>query len=167
MLKDKIKKCLDEGKRGGERHQGLIKIKPNSDRANEHVRKALRNFEAITDFRNTGHSDWSASAAFYTLYHGLLAILAKKGYESRNQSCTFAMIESLLEEKKLKELTIKDVREIFDKDITENLEHSTTFLDMRERMQYSILTQLQEEEFKMLKERARLLLGKIRLELEN
>ncbi|MBS3138331.1 HEPN domain-containing protein [Candidatus Woesearchaeota archaeon] len=151
MLNEKIEKCLKEGKRGGERHQGLVQIKPHSHRAEEHLRKALQNFEAITDFRNTGHSDWSASAAFYALYHGLLAILVNAGYESRNQSCTFAMIENLIEEGKLKELTITDIREIFDKDVTKNLEHSTTFLDMRERMQYSILTQFQEEEFQMLK----------------
>ena len=76
-VNDKLKKCLDEGVIGGERHQGLRKIKPSQKLAEEHVAKMLKNFKAITDFHDSDHSDWSASAAFYAIYHGLLAILAQ------------------------------------------------------------------------------------------
>jgi len=130
------------------------------------MRKALRNFEAMSVFHDTGFSDWSASASFYTLYHGLLALLVKHGYESRNQSCTFAMIENLIIREKITELTTIDVLQIFDKDITEDIEHSATILDVRERMQYSTETQLREEEFVHLKEQTSILLGKIRREVE-
>ena len=164
---NKLTKCLDEGKKGGERHQGLRKTNPSKEEAGGHLAKALHNFQAMTDFHELQYSDWAASAAFYTLYHGLLAILAKQGYESRNQSCTFALVEHLIAKGEVKHLTAADVKEIFDKETTENLEHSTKILDIRERMQYSTQTSLAEEEFKFLKARTKELLDKIRLELEN
>ncbi|MEK6960903.1 MAG: HEPN domain-containing protein [Nanoarchaeota archaeon] len=163
---DKLKKCLDEGARGGDRHQGLRRISPNQKLADAHVEKMLKNFQAITDFHDSGHSDWSASAAFYTLYHGLLAILAQRGYESRNQSCTFALIEALITKGEIKLLTIDDSKEIFDKDVSKDLAHSEKILDIRETMQYSTKTRLEEEEFQELKQRTRQLMEKIRQELE-
>ncbi|MBI2144240.1 hypothetical protein HYU17_03770 [Candidatus Woesearchaeota archaeon] len=123
--KDKLEKCLDEGKKGGERHQGLKETKPGKEAASEHLAKALHNFQAITDFHGLHYSNWAASAAFYTLYHGLLAILAQHGYESRNQSCTFALVEDLIAKGEVKALANADVKEISDRETTENLEHST------------------------------------------
>ncbi len=165
-MQDKLKKCFDEGKRGGERHKGLRKITLNDKEAKSHIIKALHNFSAITDFYNMGYSDWSASAAFYTLYHGLLAILAQKGYESRNQSCTFALVEEMIANGEIKHLTIEEIREIYDRDVTEDIAHSSKMLDIREQMQYSTSTSLKEEEFDALKKRTKELLDKIRLEVE-
>lgn len=167
MPQDKLKKCFDEGKKAGERHNGLRKIPPNNEIAQEHMAKALHNFKAMSSFRNTGFSDWSASSAFYALYHGLLAILSKKGFESRNQSCTFALVEDFIRKGELEHLTISDIREIFDKNIADDLAHSSKILDIREKMQYSTKTQLADEEFQFLKKRTRELLDKIRIELEN
>src|SRR3989338_273070 len=120
---EKIKKCLKEGERG-KRHQGLRKTRPSSGVAQEHVAKAIHNLEAMTAFHDLKYSDWSASAAFYSLYHCILALLAQRGYESRNQSCTFAMIEGLISNGSIKEFTLADLKEIFDRDVTEDLEHS-------------------------------------------
>ncbi|OGJ19936.1 hypothetical protein A3K73_03170 [Candidatus Pacearchaeota archaeon RBG_13_36_9] len=80
-----------------------------------------------------GYSDWSASAAFYSLYHCLLALLVKFGYQSRNQSCTFAFVEELINAKKIS-ISLEDLRSIFDKDVEENLAHSEKILDIRENM---------------------------------
>ncbi len=163
---DKLKRCLDEGVRGGERHQGLRKIKPNQKLANEHLVKMLKNFNAIAVFHDNGYSDWSASAAFYALYHGLLAILAQRGYESRNQSCTFALIEDLITKGDIKIINLADSKEIFDKDVSRDLEQSEKILDIREVMQYSTKTSLEEEEFQELKQKTKQLMDKIRQELE-
>ena len=116
-------------------------------------------------FKKEGFSDWSDSASFYCLYHSLLAVLAKHGFESRNQSCTFAFIEKLIEQMDIY-LTKEELKEIFDKDISENLEHSNKILDIRENMQYSIKTTLEEEEFSELKERTKVLFDKIRKNIE-
>ena len=165
-INEKLKKCFVEGKKGSERHQGLKKIKLDHEAVQSHLVKAIHNFEAMTAFHGLRYSDWSASAAVYALYHGLLAILTKHGFESRNQSCTFTLIEDLIAKEKIKNITFKDVKEIFDKNITADLAHSSKILDLRERMQYSTKTTLAEEEFQLLKKRTKELFDKIRLEIE-
>lgn len=161
---DKIKSCLTEGARGA-KHKGLRKIAPSRELMNGHIKKAIHNFNAIDLFSKFNYSDWSASAAFYCLYHGLLALIAKKGFESRNQRCTFALIEQMIIDKEIS-LSKDELKEIFDKDVTENLEQSSKILDMREHMQYSIKTSLEKQELEFLKERTKYLFDKIRRDVE-
>src|SRR3989338_11297305 len=99
-----VKYCLNKAKKeitGGKKHRGLVDIKPDISKAGLHIEKAEHNFNAISYFDEGGFSDWSVSAAFYTIYHCFLAILAKHGYESRNQDCTMAAIQFLKEESKI------------------------------------------------------------------
>lgn len=161
-MKDKIKRCLKEGEKG-ERHKGLRKIERSEELAKKHLDKAIHNFKAMVSFQKTGFSDWSASASFYCLYHCLLALLAKEGYESRNQSCTFALIEEIIDKY---EITSEDLKEIFDKDATEDLQHSSKILDIRENVQYSVKTALEDEEFIELKERTKKIFDKLRKDIE-
>lgn len=165
-LNKKLKKCLKEGGSGGERHKGLRKINPNKELSLNHLNKALHNFKAMNFFHKNSFSDWSASAAFYCLYHCLLGILAKNGYESRNQSCTFTLIENLINKNIVKEITNKDLKEIFESNVTESLKHSTKILDIRENMQYSAKTSMEDDVFIKLKERTKLLFEKLRKEIE-
>src|SRR3989344_7641247 len=148
-LKDKLSKCFKEGESGGERHKGLRKIEANKELIEKHLEKAAHNLNAVTDFKSIGYSDWSASASFYALYHCLLALVLKFGYQSRNQSCAFAFVEDLINKGKVS-LNVNDLREIFDKDVTEDLAHSEKILDIRETMQYSFKTTLNNEEFNRL-----------------
>lgn len=100
---NKAKKEIEECKKMGKRikHRGLLKIKPDITEAKKHINKAVHNLNAITDFKNIGYSDWSISAGFYCIYQCFLAIAIKFGYESRNQTCTLALIENLKEEGKI------------------------------------------------------------------
>ncbi len=159
----KIKKCIQEGERGGERHKGLRKIAPDMEKITKHIDKAIHNFKAMTFFKEHGYSDWSVSAGFYALYHLLLAILAKEGYESRNQSCTFAFIEKMIEEGKLS-IAMEELKEIYDTDI--DLGQSDTIIDLRERYQYLTKTQMEEQEFNALKSRVKYLFDKLRNDIE-
>ena len=161
-MKDKIKRCLKEGEKG-ERHKGLRKIEKSEELAKQHLDKAIHNFKAMISFQKTGFSDWSASASFYCLYHCLLALLAKEGYESRNQSCTFALIQDFIDKY---EITLEDLKEIFDKDATEDLQHSSKIMDIRENVQYSVKTALEDEEFIELKERTKKIFDKLRKDIE-
>ena len=161
-MKDKIKACLKEGEKG-ERHKGLRKIEKSEELAKQHLDKAIHNFKAMISFQKTGFSDWSASASFYCLYHCLLALLAKEGYESRNQSCTFALIEDFIDKY---EINLEDLKEIFDKDVTEDLQHSSKILDIRENMQYSVKTALEDKEFIELKEMTKKIFYKLRKDIE-
>lgn len=163
-LKNKIAQCIKEGEKG-ERHKGLKKIQPDRDLIDKHLKKAIHNLNAVVDFKNMGYSDWSASASFYALYHCLLALLIKFGHQSRNQSCTFAFIEDLINKEKVS-LRLEELKEIFDKDIGEDLAHSEKILDIRETMQYSFKTSLNDEEFNRLVERTKVLFDKLRGEIE-
>lgn len=165
-VKEKLNKCFKEGGKGGGRHKGLKKIEISEDNVAGHINKAVRNFHAITAFKEIGYSDWSASAAFYSLYHLLLAILTKYGFESRNQSCTFAFVEDLIDKGKIS-LTKNDLKEIFDKKVKEDLEHSNKILDLRESWQYSTKTTFEDKEFDEMKNRVKRLFDKLRKEIEN
>lgn len=99
-----VKFCLDKAKKAlqeGRKHAGLVEVVPDLNKAATHIRKAEHNFKAISAFAQIGFSDWSVSAAFYTTYHCFLAILAKYGYESRNQECTVSAIKYLKEQGKI------------------------------------------------------------------
>ena len=82
-------------------HRGLIKIKPNLNIAREHIKKAEHYLLASDYLKKGNFSDISASTIFYSVYHCLLAIATKLGYESGNQDCTFALIYNLIEDKKI------------------------------------------------------------------
>ena len=92
--------------------------------------------------------------------------MAKKGFESRNQSCTFALIEDLINKGEIKEINSDELKEIFESDILESLEHSTKILDIREQAQYSIRTSMEDDLFNELKERTKMLFETLRKELE-
>lgn len=134
---NKAKKELQEGKK----HRGLIEIKPSKEKAAAHIEKAEHNFKAIVYFNAGGYSDWSVSAAFYTLYHCFLAILAKYGYESRNQECTLSVIQQLQEEKKVEvdEKFLEAFR--IHGEVKEKHEH--TIIELREDYQYGIKKEIE------------------------
>ena len=163
-IKNKLNSCFKEGEKG-ERHKGLRQIAISPEIISGHIKKAIHNFNAMDIFKRDGYSDWSASASFYALYHLLLALIAKKGFESRNQNCTFALIEDMINKKEIS-LTKEELNEIFDKDVTEDLQHSNKILDIRENMQYSTKTSIENDAFNKLKERTVVLIEKFRREIE-
>lgn len=94
--------CLEKGNIGGRKHRGLRRIKPDIQEAEKHIQKALHNLKAV-DYNIKGDfGDWAVSAAFYAMYHSLLAILFKLGYDSRNQECTINAIDHFIKTSKIK-----------------------------------------------------------------
>lgn len=164
MSAKKLKDCFKEGENGLARHRGLRKVHDNLVMV--HLKKAEHNFKAITAFAKVGFSDWSASATFYCLYHCLLALVNKFGYESRNQNCTFVFIESLIDEGKITEINKKEIKEIFDESVIEDLEHSSKIMDIRETMQYTTRTNMEKDSLENLKKRTKELFDKLRNEIE-
>lgn len=150
---NKFKWCLKKAEKElqhGSNHRGIIKIKPDLNLVEAHIKKSEHNLNAITDFKKIGYSDWSASAAFYCIYHSLLAIITKFGYESRNQECTFALIYYLIETEKIN-LDKELVQEIHLLNPEEKHE-SATIIEIREIEQYGIRLSLESETYnRMLK----------------
>jgi len=135
-----IEECKEHGKRL--KHRGLLKIKPNIDEAAKHVKKAEHNFNAISRFKEIGFSDWSIAAGFYCIYHCFLAIAVKFGYDSRNQTCTIALMELLKEEGKIS-VDQKFIEMLKEADIEEIQENKV--IEMRENYTYGIEISVEDE----------------------
>ena len=140
-----IKKAQKEKEQTG-RHRGLLQKGPDQKLAREHLAKAEENLKVAYYLKEGGHSGWSASAFFYCLYHCLLAIAAKFGYESGNQECTIALIEMLQEQGKI----------YLDSKFTDALNSSKqeevhlSIIKKREEFQYGIEKEMETADFKSL-----------------
>jgi uncharacterized protein (UPF0332 family) len=148
---NKVEWCLKKAKKELEtskKHRGLVKVKPSIEEAKKHIAKAEHNFKAALSFEKTGFSDWSVSAAFYTIYHCLLAIIIKFGYESRNQECTIALTESLKEEGKIS--LSQEILEAV-KAIDTEERHETNVISLRENFQYGTATSIEDKKLEELK----------------
>ncbi|MFH1072728.1 MAG: hypothetical protein V1743_04840 [Nanoarchaeota archaeon] len=157
----KVDWCLKKAKKEleqGIHHRGLVQIPPNPQLADAHIRKAEHNLNAITAFKRIGYSDWSAVAAFYSIYHCFLAIITKFGYESRNQECTFALINHLMETEKIS-LAADLVREVYKLQL-EQKQELPTIIEIREIEQYGISISLEEKLFERLLHIALEMLGR-------
>jgi len=99
--KDRLSWCLASAKR-------MREIKPNDNLSKEHIEKAKHNLKAA-DYNVQGHfDDWAVSQSYYAMYHSLLAILFKKGFESKNHECTISTVELLIETKEIN-LSMEDI----------------------------------------------------------
>jgi uncharacterized protein (UPF0332 family) len=156
--KRKVEWCIRKARKELEtssKHRGLIEAKPNLGEAKKHIAKAEHNLSAAIKFEKIGYSDWSVSAAFYTLYHCMLAIILKFGYESRNQECTTALIEYLIEQGKIS--LRKEIIEAM-KSIDSEERHEISAISLREDYQYGTETSIKDNRLDELKQICRLAL---------
>lgn len=161
--KNKIEWCLKKGEEQKEgKHRGLIKIKPNLEEARKHIEKA-EHYLGASDYLNQGnYSDISASTLFYSMYHCLLAIAQKFGYDSGNQECTFALIYNLIEEGKI---SIK--KELIEKISSFELKsEERTSIEIREIFQYGTSLSLDAKIYNEMILLAREVLSKTKKVLE-
>jgi len=141
---NKAKKEIEECKKLGKRpkHRGLLKANPDLDEAKKHLAKAEHNLEGITTFRKVGFSDWSMSAGFYCIYHCFLAIAAKFGYESANQTGTISLMR-FLKESNLIQLDEKFI-ELLEYEEMEDIKENSV-IDMREDYTYGVQIMVKDE----------------------
>ena len=157
--KNKVKWCLRKAERElkeSKVHKGLIKVNPNIEKSREHIKKAEHYLSATLYLKKGNFSDISASTIFYAAYHCLLAIAAKFGYESRNQECTFALINSLIEDKKIN----------FDKELLHKIssldvkDKEQTTIEIREQYQYGTNLTLKDDLYNELLELAKKIIAR-------
>ncbi|MBS3176695.1 HEPN domain-containing protein [Candidatus Woesearchaeota archaeon] len=147
--KNKVRWCLNKAekeKSQGGKHRGLIKTMPDKVLARQHLDKAEHNLTVFLANKKMGFYDWTISMAFYVMYHCCLAILAKQGYESRNQECTLALIGHFIEEKQLDE-DFKRYLEAFQSNVKKEEEQ---ILPMREKYQYTPVTEIDRQKVEEL-----------------
>jgi len=140
----KAQKEIEEYKKQGKKpkHRGIIQIKPKIDAAKKHLEKAQHNLQATEYLKKGKFADISASTIFYSMYHCFLAIALKFGYESRNQTCTIALIECLIEENKIN--LDKKFIELFKSEETDK-EKSGTAINIREEYTYGFGIDIRDE----------------------
>src|SRR3989338_9970942 len=99
----KAEKEIEECKRLNKKpkHRGLLKVDPDIEEARKHIGKAEHVLNATEYLIKGEYSDVSTGTLFYSMYHCFLAIAAKFGYESANQTCTISLMEYLKEEGKI------------------------------------------------------------------
>ena len=141
---NKALKEIEECKKLGKRikHRGLLKINSDIDEAGKHLAKAEHNLDGITRFKEIGFSDWSMSAGFYCIYHCFLAIAAKFGYESSNQTCTMSLMRFLKEDNKI-QLDEKFIELLKYEEMEEIKENS--IIELREDYTYGVQISVKDE----------------------
>lgn len=145
--KNKLQWCMNQAKKQlaeGKKHRGLVIVKHDEALAREYIRKAEHNLEFFLLSKEHGFYDWTISIGFYVMYHCCLAIIAKFGYESRNQECTLAAVESLIEEGKIE----KDFKRYVDA-ISPDLGEERV-IPMREKYQYTPIIAIDEQKVEEL-----------------
>ena len=138
-----IKWCLDKAKRElekGEIHKGLVKINPGEELALDYIAKAEHNLKAFLHNKKGGFYDWTISIGFYIMYHCCQAIITKFGFESRNQECTLAVIENLIEDNKLDEGFGRYLEAI--KSADKGKKEEEQIQKMREKYQYTTIIEI-------------------------
>ncbi len=166
--KNKVDWCLKKAEKElkeGKKHRGLLSIKPDIERAKKHIDKAEHYLKATDYLKRGNFSDISTSTVFYAMYHCLLAISAKFGYESRNQECTFALVANLIEDKK-----IEFEKELLDKiaslDIQKSEEDEKTSIEIREKYQYGTSLSIEDNLYNDLFELARNVISQAKVIIE-
>ena len=155
-MKNKVDWCLKKAEKEiaeGKKHRGLIEVNPSKEKARGYIRKAEHYLEAALLLEQK-FSDIGLSSIFYSMYHSMLAILVKFGFESRNQECTFALIYSLIEDNKI-DLKKEDVDRIA-------LMSDESVIGLREKYQYGVELSMNEEIYNDNFEFSKKILGKVK-----
>lgn len=143
QIDEHLKWCLKDPRR-------LIKTRPDLDLAQKHVKKSEHDYSTVQTLEKLKIYDWALNVGFYAIYHCFLALLAKYGYESRNQACTITVILTLINEKKL-ELDRDLVAQFDTLDIEKNIANPTV-RESRELSTYGVETSIDSQQLKKIKE---------------
>jgi len=142
---EKTKKQFEECKR----KKLILSVKPNEENIKGHIDKAKHYLQAM-DYNIQGDfKDVAVANAFYAMYHALLALLYKHGYEARAQECAINTAQYLIAEKKI-DLDIRYIDIIRRTDRSKGMDAKS----LREEFQYGIETSVQEAILKELKKNA-------------
>jgi len=115
------------------------------------------------DYNAKGNfEDWAVSQSYYAMYHALLAILFKKGFESKNHECTISTVEFLIEIKQIS-LSKEDLSFIR---TTEQMT-SKDAKSLREEFQYGTKTKVNKVLLTQLLQKSKEIVEKIELMLSD
>src|SRR3989344_3215728 len=141
QIENKFNDCL--------RKKLINKIEIDESEIKAHIIKAKHYLKAM-DYNIKGNfSDVAVSNAFYAMYHSLLALLLKLGYEAKNQECAINAVQYFIEKKRI----TLDIRYI---DIIRrtNENKPKDAKTLREEFQYGIETSVNRDVLNLIKNNA-------------
>ena len=141
QIENKFKDCL--------RKKLINKVNEDKTNIEGHISKAKHYLKAMDYNIKGGFSDVAVSNAFYAMYHSLLALLLRLGYEARNQECAINAIQYFIEIKKIN-LDIRYIDII--RRTSENKPKDAKTL--REEFQYGIETSVNRDILNLIKDNA-------------
>ncbi|MFH1828403.1 MAG: HEPN domain-containing protein [Nanoarchaeota archaeon] len=151
---NKAKKIIIKAfQREKRKERGLRTITPNDELAKAHIKKARHNLTVMNDLNDLGHTDWLVVVAYYAMYHGSTAILARIGLDSKDHATTTAVLEYFFSEyidnellKKFNEL--KEKKENLERLIIDDkfLNYLWSSKNLRETAQYGTSTFITKSE---------------------
>jgi len=149
--------CLIQGEKG-RKHKGMRKLeKIDLKESDLQIKKAVSDLQTMDYLYKGNKTDWVASAAFYAMYHSLLALLYKLGYESRNQECTINAIEYFIQQKVIS-LEHEHIDVIRSAQQRENKDAKS----LREEFQYGTKTSMEDKICKKSMENAKKFVDRIK-----
>ena len=141
--------CLNKAKKElekGQKHRGLIEVEPDNKLAMEHIGKAEHNLNFFMLAKEHGFYDWNITIGFYAMYHCCLAVISKFGYQSRNQECTLALVESMIDDEKIDENFKKYIESMK----SNTKEEEEKIMPMREKYQYTTIVDIDVQKVDVL-----------------
>ena len=148
--KNKVEWCLKKAERElkeSDKHRGLVRVEPSLEEAKSHITKAEHYLRATEYLKKGNFSDISTGTVFYAMYHCLLAIAVKFGYESENQECTFALMYSLIEDNKI-DFEEELLNKISSLEIKETDKKTT--IELRKKYQYGTELSIKDDLYNYL-----------------
>lgn len=124
-------------------------VKIDRSEIDAHINKAKHYLKAADYNIKGGFQDVAVSNAFYAMYHSLLALLLKLGYEARNQECAINAVQYFIETGKVN-LDIKYINLI--RRTNENKPKDVKTL--REEFQYGTKTSVDKQILDFIKSNA-------------
>jgi|SRR3989338_323293 len=144
--KNELEECVRLKKRP--KHRGLIKLEPNTQQAQNHLKKAEENLEFATSIDMSRYGYKIVESLFYCMYQCFLSIATRFGYESANQTCTISLIEYLKEQNQI-DLNQKFIEMMKYQDEQKEQEYPS-IIDMREDYTYSSKISVEKEKINEL-----------------
>ncbi len=90
IIKDKM--LLNEKIGSYENSRIIKKSAIDKEEVAGHIEKAEHNLNFIKDNLKLGYTDWCITGAYYAVYQASLALLAARGYSSKNHDATLCIL---------------------------------------------------------------------------
>jgi len=141
----------------------IQKVPASINLVKAHIEKSDHNLEfSYFLFTQDKFLDWTVVGLYYAVYHASLALLAKKGFSSKDHTATLCFLV-----KHYSEFSEDDIKLYYDLLITqEEIQFYTTLKRERQKASYSTVKAYDEKTVKELREKAIGFINKVKTILE-